>query len=71
MFRGDVYAASELPRLPGSLRDATDIFERSAFAQASLGTDVVEHYVHFYRTEQAAYDTAVTDWERERYFERI
>jgi len=32
---------------------------------------VVEHYLHFYRTEQAAFDQAVTDWERIRYFERI
>ena len=26
---------------------------------------------HFYRTEAQAYDKAVTDWERRRYFERI
>jgi glutamine synthetase len=36
-----------------------------------LGDAVVEHYVHFFRTEQAAFDNAVTDWERKRYFERI
>jgi len=32
---------------------------------------VVEHYAHFYRTEQAAFTRAVTDWERRRYYERI
>jgi glutamine synthetase len=32
---------------------------------------VVEHYTHFFRTEQAAFNSAVTDWERKRYFERI
>jgi glutamine synthetase len=32
---------------------------------------VVEHYLHFFRTEQHAYNFAVTDWERRRYFERI
>ena len=32
---------------------------------------MVEHYVHAFRTEQAAFDAAVTDWERRRYFERI
>lgn len=68
---GDVYGATEAPRLPRSLRDATDAFERSEFARAAFGGDVVEHYVHFFRTEQAAFDAAVTDWERERYFERI
>jgi glutamine synthetase len=38
---------------------------------AALGADVIEHYVHFFRAEQTAWDKAVTDWERERYFERI
>ena len=70
-FEGDVYAATELPHVPRTLRDATALFEESAFARESFGEDVVEHYAHFFRTEQAAYDRAVTDWERRRYFERI
>ena len=71
IFEGDVYAAQHLPRVPMSLRDATDLFERSDFAGRVFGADVVEHYTHFYRTEQAMFDNAVTDWERRRYFERI
>ena len=71
IFEGDVYAAQELPRVPYTLREATDIFQASQFARQMFGDDVVDHYVHFYRTEQALYDTAVTDWERKRYFERI
>lgn len=70
-FTGDVYAAGDLPRLPRSLREATDLFAASAFARNALGDDVVDHYAHFFRTEQAAFDAAVTDWERQRYFERI
>ena len=70
-FRGDVYAATDLPHVPMSLREATDLFEASPFAKAAFGEDVVEHYTHFLRTEQAAFDAAVTDWERRRYFERI
>jgi glutamine synthetase len=70
-FVGDVYAASELERVPGTLRDATDAFAASAFAKDAFGPEVVEHYTHFFRTEQAAFDAAVTDWERRRYFERI
>ncbi len=54
-----------------TLREAADLFEQSAMAKRALGEDVVEHYLHFYRTEQDAYDKAVTDWERQRYFERI
>lgn len=71
IFSGDVYAAQHLPRVPRTLGEATDLFEKSAFARKALGEDVVGHYLHFYRTEQASYDRAVTDWECQRYFERI
>lgn len=70
-FDGDIYQAQRLPQVPKTLRDATALFERSAFARRAFGDDVVAHYVHFFRTEQEAYDKAVTDWERRRYFERI
>jgi glutamine synthetase len=70
-FVGDVYAARDLPHVPRTLRDATEAFTASEFAKAALGEEVVEHYTHFFRTEQAAFDGAVTDWERRRYFERI
>ncbi len=36
-----------------------------------FGADVVEHYAHFFRSEWEASEKAVTDWERQRYFERI
>ena len=71
MFEGDAYAADDALRLPTSLREATDRLEASPFAREAFGGEVVQHYVHFFRTEQAAYDGAVTDWERERYFEQI
>jgi glutamine synthetase len=70
-FVGDIYAAKNLPRVPHTLSQAVEVFEKSAFAKRVFGQDVVEHYAHFYRTEAAAYDRAVTDWERRRYFERI
>jgi glutamine synthetase len=70
-FTGDAYAAADLDRVPMSLREATDLLEASPFAKAAFGAEVVEHYTHFFRTEQAAFDGAVTDWERRRYFERI
>ena len=71
LFDGDIYQAQELPRVPHTLREATALFENSAFTRSVLGDDVVDHYAHFLHVEQAAYDTAVTDWERRRYFERI
>jgi glutamine synthetase len=70
-FTGDMYAARHLPHLPATLQEATDRFAASEFAARAFGQDVVEHYAHFFTTEQAAFYRAVTDWERRRYFERI
>lgn len=70
-FTGDIYAARHLPRVPYTLAEATDKFAASEFAKQAFGAEVVEHYTHFFRTEQAAFNMAVTDWERRRYFERI
>jgi glutamine synthetase len=71
MFAGDAYQAEAVPRVPATLRDATDLFARSEFARQSIGGAVVEHYAHFFRSEQQACQAAVTDWERRRYFEQI
>ena len=70
-FVGDIYAAANLPRVPHTLGEAVDTFAKSSFAKRTLGEAVVEHYTHFFRTEAAAFNSAVTDWERQRYFERI
>jgi glutamine synthetase len=70
-FRGDMYAAADLPRVPASLREALERFLASDLAKEAFGPAVVEHYGHFFATEDAAFARAVTDWERRRYFERI
>ena len=69
-FRGDVYV-SDVERVPGSLRDAVDRFEASEAARRFFGDLVVDHYTHHLRTEIAQHQSAVTDWEMARYFERI
>ncbi len=69
-FSGDVYQADQLPRVPGNLREATDELEASTMLRRAFGDEVVDHYVHFFRTEQRKFDEAVTTWERARYFER-
>ncbi|MBK8426429.1 MAG: glutamine synthetase [Lewinellaceae bacterium] len=71
IFEGDIYSAQHLPRVPYSLREATELFANSTFAKEAFGPAVVEHYTHFYRNEQQSFDRVVTDWERKRYFERI
>ena len=70
-FVGDAYGARNLQRVPYTLAQAVDAFEKSKFAKQAFGADVVGHYAHFFRMEVAAYDKTVTDWERKRYFERI
>ena len=70
IFQGDLYSAQELPRVPGTLREAISELERSDMAREAFGEDVFEHYLHFLRTEQRKFDEVVTCWERSRYFER-
>ncbi len=71
IFSGDAYATTEAPRIPRTLHEAVLLFETSELARNVLGDEVVDHYVHFFTMEQHAADQAVTDWERQRYFERI
>ena len=70
-FVGDVYVARDLPRVPASLGEATELLANSEFARETFGDAVIDHYLHFARSEQAALEQRVSDVERERYFERI
>jgi glutamine synthetase len=67
---GNVYNREDGARVPGTLRDAVALFEKSTFAREAFGEEFVEHYLHFLETEQRKFDEIVTCWERERFFER-
>jgi glutamine synthetase len=71
VYEGNAYVDEKLPALPKSLRDAADLLERSKVARAAFGDAVIDFYVHTARLEVQAFDNSVTDWERQRYFERI
>jgi glutamine synthetase len=58
-------------RLPTTLAEAAALFDGSQIARAAFGDDVVEHYLNNARVELAAFNAAVTDWERVRGFERL
>jgi glutamine synthetase len=58
-------------RVPTTLRDALDLWKCSSIARGAFGDDVVDHYANMARVELAAFDAAVTDWERYRGFERL
>jgi glutamine synthetase len=70
-FQGDVYAAEGLPRLPTSLPESLLALEESTFARKAFGDDVIDHLLHFARSELSAVESVVTDAERRRYFERV
>ncbi len=69
-LEGSAYTA-EVEHLPTTLREAARLFSESTVARAAFGDDVVEHYLNQARIEVAAFDAAVTDWERIRGFERL
>jgi glutamine synthetase len=67
---GNAYAG-DAQRLPTTLAEAADLFGSSEVARAAFGDEVVEHYLNNARVELAAFNAAVTDWERVRGFERF
>jgi glutamine synthetase len=67
---GNAYTADK-PRVPGTLREACDLFADSRIAADAFGDEVVSHYLNNARVELAAFEAAVTDWERVRGFERL
>jgi glutamine synthetase len=68
---GNVYQDPAVPRVPASLPEAIKAFEKSELARKAFGNEVVDHYLHFARTEQRKFEEVVTCWERERFFERV
>jgi glutamine synthetase len=57
--------------VPRTLREAAVLWNESVVAREAFGPEVVAHYSNMAGVEQQAYDTAVTDWERFRSFERM
>lgn len=70
MTTGNGYASGK-PRVPSTMREAASLFENSVLAKEAFGQAVVDHYVHYAHTEIHAFESVVTEWERERGFERL
>jgi glutamine synthetase len=70
-LKGNAYDAHDKPQLPKTLRDARELFAASTVARTALGDEVVDHYVNAADIELRAFESAVTDWERIRGFERL
>jgi glutamine synthetase len=68
-LEGNAYV-SDAERFPSTLREAIAALEGGSIARAAFGDDVVDHYLNYARTEQELFDRVVTNWERERLYER-
>ncbi|MCP9276219.1 glutamine synthetase family protein [Mycolicibacterium arenosum] len=58
-------------RLPTTMAEAAELFNGSDVARTAFGDDVVDHYLNNAKVELTAFNSAVTDWERVRGFERL
>jgi glutamine synthetase len=70
-YKGNAYVDETLPSLPVTLHEALDLWEISTLAPRAFTPEVTAHYLHAGRLEVKEFNAAVTDWERQRYFERI
>lgn len=70
-FKGNAYESKDVESVPKTLTEAIAELEGSRVAREAFGEEVCKHYLHTARAEQAAFDRAVTCWERERNFERV
>ena len=69
-FTGNAYV-SDSPRVPSTMNEALDLWEKSAWVKETFGDEVQAHYANMARVEISAYAKAVTDWELFRNFERF
>ena len=69
-LEGNAYTARK-PHVPATLHDARNLFAASEVARDAFGKDVIDHYVNNADVELRAFESAVTDWERFRGFERL
>jgi glutamine synthetase len=70
-YNGNAYVDTRLAALPATLSEAAAQLKKSQLARKAFGESVLEFYVHTAELEVQAFNAAVTDWERKRYFEQI
>lgn len=67
---GDLYNDDTVPEIPNTLRAAIEWFRHSDLLKEAMGEEVVTHYTRCAEWEQLCFDSAVTQWEIARGFER-
>ncbi|HEY2397420.1 MAG TPA: glutamine synthetase family protein [Solirubrobacteraceae bacterium] len=70
-LEGNAYADTGRPRVPSTLGESRELFAASGVALEAFGEDVLAHYLNAADVELQAFQSAVTDWEHRRGFERL
>jgi len=68
---GNAYDLADGPVVARTMREALDDWESGTLAAEFFGEEAAAHYAHYARSELAAYERVVTDWELFRGFERL
>ena len=69
-FEGNAYE-SDKPRCPTRCTRRATCSRAAELARDAFGQEVVDHYLNRARVELEAFESAVTDWEKFRGFERL
>jgi glutamine synthetase len=70
-LEGNAYADTGRARVPTTLGESRELFAASGVAREAFGEDVLAHYLNAADVELGAFQSAVTDWEHRRGFERL
>ena len=68
MYSGKNY---NIKKLPDTLSEAIDEFEKSNFVKEKLGTQIFDEYIEAKKIEWNEFNNAITDWEIKKYLERF
>ncbi len=60
----------KIDSLPGTLKEAVDLFDKSLVANAALGQHIMNEFVTTKEKEWDSYRTTVTQWELDKYLAR-
>jgi glutamine synthetase len=72
LYSGNAWYDENIPVMTGNFQDSVRRFGESKLALDSLGELVHSHILGFYENELRCFvSEAVTDWERDRYYDRI
>ena len=70
-LEGNAYTSDEPQGAAHAARRRATRSHGSAVAREAFGDEVVDHYTNMADVELAAFESAVTDWELRRGFERM